>query len=100
MSRILSIKSGRFFRPSLMWCFFYYARYFVVFPKSSDDDQLLRDVLQMFCHLITDSYLALPEGFLGWLAHVIMAPDSVIASLLRVREEPGDSTQSESKRYT
>lgn len=69
-----------------------------MFPKSSDDDQLLSDVLKMFGNVITDSYLVPPEDFLGWLAHMIMTPDSAITSLLHVREESGDSCQTESKR--
>lgn len=81
--------------PSLLFIIF---RYFTVYPKSSDDDRLLSDVLKMFHLLITDSYPVPPENFLGWLAHVIMTPDSATSSLLHVRKEPGDSPQSESKR--
>ena len=69
-----------------------------MFPKSSDDDQLLGDILGMFGRVITDSYPAPPDDFLGWLAHVIMTPDSAITSLLHVREETGDSAHTESKR--
>ena len=69
-----------------------------MFPKSSDDDQLLSDVLKMFSHVITDSRPVPPDDFLGWLAHMIMTPDSAVTSLLHVREEPGDSGQTESKR--
>jgi hypothetical protein len=70
-----------------------------MFPKSSDDDQLLGDLLRMFSRVITDSYpVPPPDDFLGWLAHVIMTPDSAITSLLHVREENGDSASTESKR--
>lgn len=70
-----------------------------MFPKSSDDDQLLSDVLKMFSHVITDSGTGRPpDDFLGRLAHMIMTPDSAVTSLLHVREEPGDSGQTESKR--
>ena len=69
-----------------------------MFPKSSDDDQLLSDVLNMFGHVIRDSYPVPPEDFLGWLAHMIMTPDSAITSLLHIREEPEGGGQTESKR--
>ena len=71
-----------------------------MFPKSADDDRLLSDVLKMFNHAITDSHPVAPDDFLGWLAHVIMRPDSAITSLLHVRDEPGNRVQTESKRYS
>lgn len=69
-----------------------------MFPKSSEDDQLLNDILKMFKSVITNSYPTPPEDFLGWLAHLIMTPDSAMTSLLHVREEHGNSAQTESKR--
>lgn len=79
---------------------FYFIRYLQVVPNSSDDDNLLIEVLKVL-DIILSSPRQPPEPVVAWVARVVLQRDGPQMTLLRnvQTSTAGSQTVSESKRY-
>ena len=78
---------------------FYFIRYLQVVPNSSDDDNLLIEVLKVL-DIILSSPRQPPEPVVAWVARVVLQRDGPQMTLLRnvQTSTAGSQTVSESKR--